>query len=124
MARTNRVNPGFKESMNELIRVIEYSEHIVFLLEKLQELEEKGFGPEPSIHSEGAIRFQKEILSANDWVLDILNNGLSLAKGAKLPKEYYEKNNQSEGREPTDEPANKRAKPNWEDDPVNQAWLS
>ena len=62
--------------MNELMKVVEYTEHIIFLLENLEELNEKGFGPEPSIHSEGATRPQKEVSNASDWVLVILENGL------------------------------------------------
>lgn len=94
----NKISPvhsGFKDKMYELFKKIEFSQHIFFLWEKMEELEDKGFGPEPSIHSKGAIKFQKEILKANEWVLETLENGLSLGEGARFPEKYWEKNNKS-----------------------------
>ena len=34
-------------------------------------------------------------MKANDWVLETLENGLSLGRGTKFPNEYFEKNNKS-----------------------------
>ena len=93
--KVSPVCPKFKENIQELLKTIECSGQILFLVEKMEELEGRGFGPEPSIHSKGAIKFQREILKANDWVLETLENGLSLGRGTKFPNEHFEKNNKS-----------------------------
>lgn len=53
--KVSPVCPKFKENIQELLKTIECSGQILFLVEKMEELEGRGFGPEPSIHSKGAI---------------------------------------------------------------------
>ena len=67
-------------------------EHSFFQSENLPELAE--LDSSTSIHSERSVQFYREILKADSWVLETLENHYKIPF-FKTPTPYYEKNNQS-----------------------------
>ena len=82
-----------KDKKDILSKEIQRIEHIIYLKDKLAELEEQGFTEQESIHSAGAIRLQKEVFKAPAWIIETLEKGLKLKGDRRFPNRYEEDNN-------------------------------
>ena len=52
-------------------------------------------GDHHSIHDHSSIKFMREVVGADSWVLDILRQGVKLDWAASPPENYSEQNNRS-----------------------------